>query len=52
MPYTNAQKQQRARDKRARTWARWEAALSAIAGGCTMPAQTASHALNPEKNDG
>jgi len=56
MPLTNAQKQQRARDKRARTMARWEAALREIADAepfCTeITRAIARNALSPEKNDG
>lgn len=51
MPLTNAQKSERHRAKRKAEFVRYREALVAIAGGCTMPSQTARAALNPEKGD-
>jgi hypothetical protein len=60
MPLTNAQKQQRAREKRARTMARYEAALQRIAARDPIEAMIdpqwfaiiARNALNPETKGG
>lgn len=49
MPLTQAQKSERHRAKRKAEFVRYREALVAIAGGCTMPSQTARNALNPEK---
>jgi len=47
MALTNAEKQKAHRRRMAEKMARQTAALEAIAGGCTMPSQTAREALNP-----
>lgn len=46
MPLTGAQRQAQYIAKRNATFKRYEAALEAIAGGATMPSQTARNALN------